>query len=756
MPITFSLEIPGFLEAESLGSDGVIERYEGQYQWRRAVAMRLDEATARVPAAVQRFMEVAERYESLCRAMASAPPRLPYVKLPPIIGKSTSEQLRENKRLQPYIVLELPKPRLSSYALGPAAGRMSEAAALRLIERVAQTLVAAHGHMLFHCALTPDSVLLFQDPQTGALDDAAEPVLLGLGCRMVEACIGRDQGELPSPSGNELKYRAPELRDSPEAFGEPADVFSLAKLLRALLPSGAGGGTRSSQLGLRPELAKLLARMEGRTPSERCRLTEVLKELRALTPSTGEYEVVKVVHKLSDWSLSEARYALTQQPGWLRIMSPALPRAQRLQIEDARRLLEPLFDGGLVPVVTVGEQADGAPYIFSKLRGELTLRDYVQAHGSLGNQGLSIVEHLARILWGIHKCGALYLGLCPENIVLKPPSPIPDVPGDSGPQDVALLLSEVVQPLRTPQGARRTVSYEALAPPATELQDFLAPEQYEPQGNISDRADVYALGSLLYFVVTGRRPPPPGPVVLPTDIRVHADLLPKFAWLVGRLRDRRPTHRPDMHETVRTLTWLSALNGLLRGTVLKDIYRIERPLAQGGMNDLFVAQHLTTTRTVVLKIPFPAFPIARTTQEVECAARASEAHPDVVSVQDFGELAPEVPYLQMDLIKGILLSERLQQRGGRMSEAEASRLAGHVAAVMDKVHRVGVVHRDLKPWNFPLLNLPKFLRGEFRGKAAQLIPNFFGNVNKKSSTELLSVGSKSVTSIAILCSPSII
>ncbi|HNP41946.1 MAG TPA: hypothetical protein PKI24_20270, partial [Nitrospira sp.] len=40
-------------------------------------------------------------------------------------------------------------------------------------------------------------------------------------------------------------------------------------------------------------------------------------------------------------------------------------------------------------------------------------------------------------------------------------------------------------------------------------------------------------------------------------------------------------------------------------------------------------------------------------------------------------------------------------------------------------------HRDIKPWNFPLLDLPKFLRGEFRGNTAQLIPRFSRRVNKK-------------------------
>jgi serine/threonine protein kinase len=130
------------------------------------------------------------------------------------------------------------------------------------------------------------------------------------------------------------------------------------------------------------------------------------------------------------------------------------------------------------------------------------------------------------------------------------------------------------------------------------------------------------------------------------------------------------------------------------------------------MNELFVAEQVKTTRSVVLKIPFPEFSIARTEQEVRAAAKAVDAHPDVVRVDDYGELVPGVPYLQMELVKGSLLSDRLKQRGGRMNQGEAARLGGYIASVMDKVHQVGVIHRDLKPENLMIVPDPAVEGGE--------------------------------------------
>ena len=178
-------------------------------------------------------------------------------------------------------------------------------------------------------------------------------------------------------------------------------------------------------------------------------------------------------------------------------------------------------------------------------------------------------------------------------------------------------------------------------------------------------------------------------------------------------------------------------------------------LGQGGMGAVYRAFDPSLQRTVAIKVMLGQNPEFLARFEREARAVAKLSHPNVVQVYDFGRDEQNNPYFVMELLPGRSLDSLLKEKGP-LPPLKVADVIRQSSDGLQAAHAVGIVHRDLKLWNFPLLNLPKFLRGEFRGKAAQLIPNFFGSVNKKSSTELLGVGSKSVTSIVILRSPSII
>ena len=192
--------------------------------------------------------------------------------------------------------------------------------------------------------------------------------------------------------------------------------------------------------------------------------------------------------------------------------------------------------------------------------------------------------------------------------------------------------------------------------------------------------------------------------------------------------------------------------------VLAGRYVLKSVIGSGNMGTVYRATQLPMGRDVAVKLMHSDLvrnPDLVERFEREAQAAATVDHPNAITVFDSGRTSDGQVYISMELLEGESLSAMID-REIQIPPERALELWIPVVKAMVVAHRKGVIHRDLKPWNFPLLNLPKFLRGEFRGKAAQLIPNFFGSVNKKSSTELLSVGSKSVTSIAILRSPSII
>src|SRR4029079_18987208 len=91
--------------------------------------------------------------------------------------------------------------------------------------------------------------------------------------------------------------------------------------------------------------------------------------------------------------------------------------------------------------------------------------------------------------------------------------------------------------------------------------------------------------------------------------------------------------------------------------------------------------------------------VRRIRQEAQAAARLW--HPNVTSVYDYGEATGDVgerlPYVVMELLPGVTLSQRLAE--GPLPTSTALRICAEVAAALAAAHAQGVVHRDVKPSN---------------------------------------------------------
>ena len=83
----------------------------------------------------------------------------------------------------------------------------------------------------------------------------------------------------------------------------------------------------------------------------------------------------------------------------------------------------------------------------------------------------------------------------------------------------------------------------------------------------------------------------------------------------------------------------------------------------------------------------------------EGVALARVHHPNLPAVLEVGEV-DELPYIVMELVEGENLHDRLQR--GPLGHHEALDVAMHLAAALGAVHRVGLVHRDVKPQNIIL------------------------------------------------------
>ncbi|MEO0326510.1 MAG: serine/threonine-protein kinase [Myxococcota bacterium] len=144
------------------------------------------------------------------------------------------------------------------------------------------------------------------------------------------------------------------------------------------------------------------------------------------------------------------------------------------------------------------------------------------------------------------------------------------------------------------------------------------------------------------------------------------------------------------------------------GEVVAGRYRIERPLGEGGMAQVFQATDLAGGAPVALKIlrrEVAESPeaVRRLRQEGEVLSQLK--HPAIVSVSTYGQLDSGQLFLAMELLEGETLRERLQREKRLDPEALAPVVAGIVAG-LEAAHGAGVVHRDLKPDNVFLSRLP--------------------------------------------------
>ncbi|MBL8241061.1 MAG: serine/threonine protein kinase [Bryobacterales bacterium] len=163
-----------------------------------------------------------------------------------------------------------------------------------------------------------------------------------------------------------------------------------------------------------------------------------------------------------------------------------------------------------------------------------------------------------------------------------------------------------------------------------------------------------------------------------------------------------------------TLFWTNVLSRNLYSMEVQSFtaeelgaYKLERVIGQGGMGEVWLASHRMLARNAAVKLIRPeilsgqtmrAESVIRKRFEREARATAALRNPHTVALYDFGVTQDQMFYYVMELLEGIDI-QTLVDKFGPMHPGRVKNVLIQICESLEEAHRLGMVHRDIKPRN---------------------------------------------------------
>jgi serine/threonine protein kinase len=412
------------------------------------------------------------------------------------------------------------------------------------------------------------------------------------------------------------------------------------------------------------------------------------------------------------------------------LASPQQRARFRIEAEAAARMRH----ANIVAIYEVGEH-QGRPYFAMELVEGPTLDRHLSGRPVPAGQAAELVRALAQAMEHAHGQNVVHRDLKPANILLQnlnhkdheehKEEIARGVGGLTASCSLCSLWFTSCVPKITDFGLAKRLDSQSTAwtqeGAVLGTASYMAPEQAAGRaGEVGPAADLYALGAILYELLTGRppflgdswqgvieqvlhdEPAPPG--------RLRPDVPGDLETICLKCLEKEPGRRyPSAGELADdlgrflegkpvTAVPLSALERLSR-LALRDGYQVVSEIGHGPRSTVYRGRSGTLPQPVAVKV-FRA--VAWTRAEWEDRLRrqadawAGLAHPQIVPVQRAGWW-DGAGYVAMEFVPHGSLAARLAGRPHGIGEA--LRLIEQLAEIVSYLHRQGVVHGNLKPSN---------------------------------------------------------
>lgn len=232
---------------------------------------------------------------------------------------------------------------------------------------------------------------------------------------------------------------------------------------------------------------------------------------RDAQPIAGKYKLGRLLGRGGMGSVYAGEHVITGRAVAIKRMAREL--AER---EDARRrfvreaqAVGRLEHPNVVEVLDAGvDEADGVPYVVQSLLRGATLRAYMTRHPQPGSVvAIGLVLPILRALAAAHEAGLVHRDVKPSNVFL---AQVADLGGD---RVIPKLLDFGISKFTDAKPEEATLLTDTGAAVGTAA--YMSPEQASAERDVDGRADVWAVGVMLYELLAGERPfEAPSPALL--------------------------------------------------------------------------------------------------------------------------------------------------------------------------------------------------------------------------------------------------